>query len=86
MGFEIWKDPGLLKPQLKGQCITFTHDNGTNEDVSIEALTECYQKYSDLFSFLDDWDSGIVTISFSEYQHLPAKLMDCRRLFRKLKC
>lgn len=84
MGFEVWRNPSLLKPQLFGQCITFTHDDGSNEEVPIETLKSCYKKYSDVFSFLADLDGGIVTISFSEYQQLPAKLLDIRKLFRKL--
>jgi hypothetical protein len=85
LGFECWADPSFLKSQNEHEQIQYLNDDGTSEVVDVKTLTECYHQQSDLFALLEDLDSGVVTFSFSEYQSLPAKLHDCRRLYRRLK-
>ncbi len=46
---------------------------------------ETFYEYADLILFLEDWDKGIVNITYQDYFNLPATLLDFRRLHKSLK-
>ena len=80
-----WFDPGLLKPQNIAELIEFQNDDGTVESISVEQLQVAFRENSGLFQLLDDIETGSVHFSFEEYQRLPAKFQDIRRMYSRFK-
>jgi len=85
LGLECWFDQSLLKPQNIGELLELQFDDGHKENVTVDQLQSAYFENSGLFQLLDDIESGAVHFSFSEYQSLPAKFQDVRRMFNRLK-
>jgi len=64
----------------------FERDDGTDEAVSCISIQEAVHNFYPLISFLQDWDAGIVIVTYQDYLHsLPATLIEFRRHYQIIK-
>jgi hypothetical protein len=47
-------------------------------------LMRCYSEYQDAIEFFADLDRGIVTMTLTEYNAMPAKVLDAFRIFQAM--
>ena len=81
--WQVFCDPHLLRKDGPGLFYDPEDGTGTKAVPTEEALT-CYQENRELLLLLQDWEKGVFSVSITEFQRLPATLMDYRRMYLRL--
>lgn len=57
------------------------HISGKPEHISAEYAQHAYREWYDVLRFFSDWNNKLFSISLTEYNELPAILLDAKRTY-----
>lgn len=83
MAFEAWRNPDTLNVS-DAEKLRFEFDSGEVEEVTVDEVRTALNEYRSLFNEFRDWNSGIYTVTRTEYKSLPSRYISAKRLFDSL--
>ena len=51
--------------------------------VDTETARRCYEEWSELIQYCDDIESGLIIMTHTEYERMPAIMLQVRRIFKE---
>lgn len=86
MAWMAIRNPDILQAENDDdEPLIYENDAGEEEQVTPEEVLSAYHEHANILQFFHDWHTGIITVTLSDYQALPAVLLDGRRYFEHLR-